>query len=142
MTTTKTQANEAINKISESTNAYIERLQQGHEKFAEVVDTARTRTALINDKLIETIIAGQRDALDFGKAVAAQPTEFGKNLEAAMQALTAAQERAVDLTKVFYRVQADAAADARAIASRLFEGSKSFAKPFEKITAMWLPSTK
>jgi hypothetical protein len=141
-TTTYAPTDDTINRISTSASAYLDRLQEGHEKFAEVLGTARTRAALVNDKLIEVLLAGQRDALDFGKTVAGQPGEVNKNLEAAMHALTAAQERALDFTKVLFRVQAEAAADARAFSARLFEGGRGLSSPLEKLAALWTPAAK
>lgn len=142
MTTMETETTDTISQIADSTSAYLERLQQSHERFAEVVGSVRARNARISDKFIETIIAGQRDALELGKTVAAQPAAFGKNLEAVMQSLTAAQERALELSKTLYRAQTEAAADARALTERLLDSSKNFGKPFGKISALWMPAAK
>lgn len=140
-TTTST---ELPKQFAESTSAYLERVEQAHARFAERFEAsrARTSTSRIADQLTESLVASQRNALELTKAVAAEPTAYGKNMEAFMASLNTAQERALETAKVLYREQADAASELRSSVEALFESSKTLAKPFEKMTSMWMPAPK
>ncbi len=129
-------------KFAESTAAYLERLECGHTRFVEALGSARERSARVTDKLVENLLAGQRDALTLGKTLAAQPTEYAKNIEAFLHSLTSAQERALELAKTVYRTNSEIAADARAAAANAVESGKSFGKPFEQLTSLWMPAAK
>ena len=129
-------------KLSETTSAYLERLENGHSRFAEALGSARERAARVTDQLVENLLASQRDALTLGKTLAAQPTEYGKNVEAFLHSLTSAQERALELAKTVYRTNNEIAADARAAASRALESGKTFGKPFENFTNLWTSAAK
>lgn len=127
-------------KFAETTSAYLERLESSHTRFAEAVGSARERAARVTDKLLENLLASQRDALSLGKTLAAQPTEYSKNVEAFLQSLTSAQERALELAKTVYRTNNEIAADARAAAGRALESGKTLGKPFENLTSLWMPA--
>jgi hypothetical protein len=143
MTAKNTNASTELPKqFAESTSAYLERVEQAHARFAERFEASRARTSRIADQLTESLVASQRNALELTKAVAAEPAAYGKNMEAFMASLNTAQERALETAKVLYREQADAASELRSSAETLFESSKTLAKPFEKMTSMWMPAAK
>ncbi len=129
-------------QFAETTTAYLERLESGHARFVEALGSARERSARVADKLIENLLASQRDALTLGRTVAAQPTEYGKNIEAFLHSLTTAQERTLEFAKTVYRTNNEIAAEARAAAAKALEGSKTLGKPFERLTSLWMPATK
>ncbi|CAN0431156.1 unnamed protein product, partial [Phaeothamnion confervicola] len=108
----------------------------------EALSTARERAARVTDKLVENLLASQRDVLNLGKTLAAQPTEYGKNVEAVLHSLTSAQERALELAKTVYRTNSEIAGEARAAAARALESGKSLGKPFERLTSVWMPAAK
>ena len=142
MATKKTTTTEIPKKISDSANAYIDRLAATHERFAEGVETTRERSARITDKVVEAVIAGQRDAIKLTRTVAAAPTDYSKNMEAVMESFTSAQERTLDVAKTLYREQAEAGAELRGLLERTFESSKAFTKPFAKMNEMWAQAAK
>ena len=139
MTTKKV---EPTAQIKDTANAYLDRLLQTHERFAEAVASTRDRSARVTDKLVETVIAGQRDALTLGKAVVSEPTAHGKNMEAFLHSLTAAQERALELAKVLYRTSSEVTADLRAVATGALASNKALGQPFEKLMQAWTPAAK
>lgn len=142
MATKKPHDGEAAEQIKDNTNAYLERLLCSHERFADALGTARARRARVADKCLELLLAGQRDAIVLSKGLVSQPAAYGKNMEAFLQSLSTAQERALELAKAVYREQTDAAAEARAVAERAFAASKTLAQPFEKFSGMWMPAAK
>lgn len=129
-------------EFAATTATLLERIETGHARFTEAVSSARERTARVTDKLIENLLASQRDALSLGKTFVAQPTEYGKNVEAVLHSLTTAQERALEFAKTVYRANNEVAADARAVAAKAMESSKGLGKPFEKLTSLWTPAAK
>ena len=139
MTTNKATAQA---QLAETTAAYLERLESGHARFAAAVSSARERSARVTDKLLENLLASQRDALALGKTFVAQPTEYGKNVEAMLHSLTTAQERVLDFAKTVYRTNSGIVAEARAVAARTLEAGKGLGKPFERFTSLWMPAAK
>lgn len=135
-------AAELPKQFTDSANAYIERLIQGHERFASALDNARARNARVADKFVEALVAGQRDALSLGKTMLAEPTAYAKNMDAVMHSLSAAQERAVEVAKTVYREQAEAGTALRTAAESAFESGKAWFPSFEKLTSLWAPAAK
>ena len=129
-------------KIAESATAYLERLSDGHEKFSEALQTIRDRNARVADKFFDAWLSSQRDAIELSKSFAAEPAAYGKNMDAVLQAMTSAQERALDVAKTVYREQADTAGEIRTAAEKSFEATKTFSKPFEKMTSLWAPAAR
>lgn len=129
-------------QFAATTAACLERIESGQARFAEALGTARERAARVADKLVENLLASQRDALNLGKTLAAQPAEYGKNVEAALHSLTSAQERALELAKTVYRTNSEIAAEARAAAARALESGKTLGKPFAHLTSGWMPAAK
>lgn len=129
-------------KIASGATSYIERLEAGHDKLANGISNLRARNARVTDKVIETMLANQREALRLGKTVIAEPTAFGKNMQAMMESLTAAQERAIDVAKTVYREQAEATTEIRGALEKSFDGAKGFTKPFEQMTSAWKNAVK
>ena len=129
-------------KFAETTAVYLERLESGHARFAEAIGSARERSARVTDKLLENLLASQRDALALSKTFVAQPTEYGKNVEAVLHSLSTAQERVLDFAKTVYRTNSEMAVEARAVAARALEASKGLGKPFEGFTSLWKPAAE
>lgn len=144
MATKKTAAPaaEVAEQFKESADAYIERLIKGHETLTTAFDTARARNARLAEKMIELMVAGQRDALELGKAYVGAPQDYSKNIAATMESLTVAQTRALELAKVFYREQVDASGELRDAAERSLAAVKGFVPPIEKFTSMFSPAAK
>ena len=142
MENTENVTTEIPQKIAESTTAYLDRLGEGHEKFSEAVKTVRERNARVADVFFDAMLAGQRDAIEITKSIAEEPTAYAKNMDTMLKAMSSAQERALDVAKTVYREQAEAVGEYRAAAEKTFEASATFTKPFEKMTAMWMPAAK
>ena len=133
---------ETSSKIKDTTHAYLDRLEQGHERFAAAIAATRERSARVTEKFIDGVLAGQRDALALGKTVISEPTAVGKNMETFLQSLSAAQERALDLAKAVYHVNTEITCNLRDAATRVIEANKKFGAPFEKLAQVWTPAAK
>ena len=82
----------------------------------------------------------QREALDLTKQLASNPTAYGANIEAMLESATASQARAMEMTKLFYREQADATAEFQKLVTPLFESTKGFADISENLQSFWKKS--
>ena len=142
MATKKTAQTEIPKEFSESANAYLDRLAKGQESMAAAVETVRARNSRIADKFIEALFASQREAIELGKAVMAEPAAYGKNMDAIMQSMSTAQERALDVAKTVYREQAEAAGELREVAEENFAAVKSYTPNMERFTSLWMPAAK
>lgn len=142
MAKTTKQSDAITSKMSEAADTYFEKLNENHERLASGFETARARSSRIADKMLEATVNGQREAINLGKTIAAEPTAYAKNMEAFMAAMTSAQERTLEVAKTVYQEQADAAAEMRASAERAYQGVQAFTKPFEGFAANWMPSAK
>lgn len=142
MATKKSEATEVAEQVTSSAHAMIERMITSHERFTEALTVSRARTSRMTDKFFEIVLAGQRDAIELGKSMSVDPSAYGKNMEAIMHSLTTAQERALDLAKTVYQEQTEAATEARALAERALEASKTLAKPFEKFNPLLAAASK
>ena len=136
MTTKTTDATEVAQTVNAATQSIIERLQTGHERFAEALCTSRARSARVADKFVEILLAGQREAIELSKSISIEPTAYGKNMETFVQSLSTAQERMLDLAKTVYREQAEAAVAVRGLAERAIESGKTFTKTFEQFNPL------
>jgi hypothetical protein len=125
MATKRTQTTEVAQTITAATESFITRLLNGHESFVEALGSSRARTARVTDKFVDTLLAGQRDALELSKAVTVDLTAYGKNMETFVHSLSTAQERAMDLAKTVYNEQAEAAAAVRQLAERALQTNKT-----------------
>ncbi len=142
MENTENITTEVPQKIVESTMAYLGRLREGHEKYAEAVKTLRERNARVADVFTDAMMTGQREAIELTKTLAAEPTAYAKNMDTLVQAMSDVQERALEVAKILYREQAEAVGEYRAVAEKTLEASKAIGRPFEKMTAMWMPAAK
>ncbi|MGE0485614.1 MAG: hypothetical protein AB7Q81_15825 [Gammaproteobacteria bacterium] len=144
MATTKKAAPavEIPKQFTDSANAYIERLLAGHARLTDAMATARARNARVADKFFEVLIAGQRDALELGKTMATEPTAYAKNMEAVMQSMSVAQERALDVAKTVYREQAEASGEMREAAEKAFSSFKTWTPDLEQFGKLWQPAAK
>lgn len=136
MVTKKTEASEIAEQVTTSAHDMLDRVLTSHERLSEVLSTSRARTARVTDKFFELMLAGQRDAITVAKSMSVDPAAYGKNMEAILQSLTTAQERAIELAKTVYQEQAEAAAEARALTEKAFEASKTLVAPFEKFNPL------
>jgi adenylosuccinate lyase len=110
---------------------------QGHETFAAALEATRARNARVADKFFSVLLDSQRDAISLGQTMAAAPTAYGKNMEAVMQSMTAAQERALELAKAVYKEQAEATGELRSATEKALESAREFVPPVEKFTSLW-----
>jgi hypothetical protein len=135
--TTKSKTGSAPEAVAgEAINNYLELLSTSQEKFAKSLKGATERAARVNGTLIEALIESQRAALETGKRIAANPTDYASNVKAVMESATAAQERVLGLAKTLYQEQADIAAEFRTLFQGSFDAS-DLSEAARKFAAFW-----
>lgn len=139
----KSKPNEEVaDKITNSARAYVERMADSHQRLLSGLETARARHTRIADTLFEASLAAQREAIELTKSVVDEPTAHSKNIEAVMDSLNLAQQRALDVGKTLYREQAEVGAEIRGAYEKYFAASGDLTKPFQKMTEMWMSAAK
>jgi hypothetical protein len=137
MTAKKTTGTTKNPSRKEMVDKYSERLLAGHERMTEAMQAARSRGIRVNEEITDWIVAGQRDTLELGKRLADDPTAYAKNMEAVLESLTSAQERALNLAKVLYREQAESTTALREYVGPMFTSSKNFGETAKKLASFW-----
>jgi len=131
--TTKTEekvedkVSETVEKVSKTFESVLDKLVESQNRLIEAAETARTRSRHVTDEYVKSMAEAQRDALELTKKLASQPTAYSKNMEAVLESATAAQARAMEMTKLFYREQAEATSEFQKLVAPLFESTKGFA---------------
>jgi uncharacterized protein YyaL (SSP411 family) len=123
--------------VSEALTGYLDYLATSHEKMATSLKGANERAARVSDSLIGAFIDAQRAALDTGRKIAANPTDYAANIKAVMESATAAQERALGIAKTLYQAQADAASEMRGLFEGAFSTTTDLSEAARKLTSFW-----
>ena len=141
---TETKAEEAVNatveKVGKTVENVLDKLVENQTRLIEAATTARDRSRRVTDEYLRSLAETQRDMLDLTKKVAANPTAYKSNIEAFLESTTATQSRAMELTKMFYREQADATANFQQPVAPLFESTKGFADISKNFQTFWQKS--
>jgi len=117
---------ETAEKVGKRVEDVLDTMVENQHKLADAAATARDRSRRVTDEYIKSVADAQRDALNLTKEIASHPTEYGKNVEAMLESATQAQARAMEITKLFYREQAEATSEFQKIVAPLFESTKGF----------------
>jgi hypothetical protein len=126
---------ETVEKMGKTVENVLDRLVESQNRLIEAAETARARSRRVTDEYVKSVAEAQRDALELTKRLASQPTAVGKNMEAFLESATAAQARAMEMTKLFYREQAEATSEFQKLVAPLFESTQGFADFTKNIQA-------
>lgn len=133
----KSKTGPAPEAVSEALTGYLDYLATSHEKLAQSLKGASERAARVNDSLLAAVLEGQRAALETGRKIAANPSDYAAGIKAVMENATAAQERALGVAKALYQAQADAATEMRGLFEGAFPASTDLTEAARKFTAFW-----
>ena len=125
---------ETVEKVGKKVENVLDKLVENQTRLVEAAATARDRSRRVTDEYLRSVSDAQREAIDLTKQVVSNPTAYSTNIEAFLESTTANQSRAMEMTKLFYREQADATSEFQKLFAPLFESTKGFAdisKPFQ-----------
>lgn len=116
---------------------YFDALIESYNALAQAIDGASERGVKVSRQLAEDVIAGQREALELSKQVAADPANASQHYAALVQAMLAAQGRALALARVTIEQSAAGGADARATIERIAEANRAVVDSASAVTQIW-----
>lgn len=99
---------------------FLDTVTERHEKLAAGVKETHDRATRLAGEFTDALLTGQREWLGVVRKLAGNPTDFGANSRALMDAAAAAQERSLAFGKLVYGEQAQAGAEARKFVESVF----------------------
>ncbi len=122
---------------SETVQKYYDALIEGYDLLVEAIEKANERGIKVTRQLAADVIAGQRDALQLGKKLAAEPGDLGQFYAALLETTTAAQGRALAFTQAAYQEALASGADARELIQKLAEANRETAAAAVEVPRQW-----
>lgn len=122
---------------AETVQKYYDALIEGYDLLVDAIEKANDRGIKVTRQLAADVIAGQRDALQLGKKLAAEPGDLGQFYAALLEATTAAQGRALAFTQVAYQEALASGADARELIQKLAEANRETAAAAVEVARQW-----
>jgi hypothetical protein len=83
------------------------------------------------------VAKGQREALELGRKLAAEPTDLGQFYTAVLEATTSAQGRALAFAQVAYQEALGAGGEARTTVEQLVEANRETATAAVEVAKSW-----
>ncbi|WP_322818290.1 hypothetical protein [Tepidiforma sp.] len=122
---------------TETIQKYYDALIEGYDLLVDAIEKANERGIKVSRQLAADVIAGQREALQLGKKLAAEPTDLGQLYAGILEATTAAQGRALAFTQVAYQEALASGADARELIKKLAEANRETAAAAVEVARQW-----
>ena len=134
---TEPEAEATESKAQAAINTYIENMIAGQEKLTEAFETATKRSLRVGAEVVSAFAVGQRDVVDLSKTMAAEPRAYAKNMNAVMDTFIGMQQRSLDIAKIIYREQSEAADNAKNIWEPMFASTEEWRGKFKEMSAAW-----
>ena len=122
---------------SEPVQKYYDALIASYDILTDAVAKANERGLKVTQQFATDVAKGQREALELGKKLAAEPTDLGQYYTAVLEATTAAQGRALAFTQVAYQEALSAGGDARETVEKLVAANKETAQAAVEVARKW-----
>lgn len=122
---------------TETIQKYYDALIEGYDLLVDAIEKANERGIKVSRQLAADVVAGQREALQLGKKLAAEPTDLGQLYAGILEATTAAQGRALAFTQVAYQEALASGADARELIKKLAEANRETAAAAVEVARQW-----
>ena len=113
---------------NETVQKYYDALIASYDILVDAVAKSNERGLKVTQQLVSDVAKGQRDALELGKKLAAEPTDLGQFYTAVLEATTAAQGRALAFTQAAYQEAAGASTDTREAVQKLVAANQETTK--------------
>lgn len=122
---------------NEQVQKYYDALIASYDILLNAVEKANERGLKISRQLAADVVKGQREALELGKKLAAEPTDIGQFYTAVLEATTAAQGRALAFTQAAYQEALGAGNDSRETIQKLVEANRTTAQAAMQVAREW-----
>lgn len=123
-------ANEPVQK-------YYDALIASYDILATAIGNASDRGVKVTRQFATDVAKGQREALELGRKLAAEPKDVGQYYSALLEATTAAQGRALAFTQAAYQEAVTAGSDARETVEKLVEANRETAEAAVQVAKNW-----
>ena len=116
---------------------YYDSLLASYDVLVDAVSKANERGFNVTKQFASDVARGQREAIELGKKLAAEPADISHFYAAVLEATTAAQGRALAFTQAAYQEALTAGGDAREVVQKLVEVNKETAQAAVEVARTW-----
>jgi hypothetical protein len=116
---------------------YFNSLLTSYDVLVDAVARSNERGFTVTKQFAADVATGQREALELGKKLAAEPADLSHFYAAVLEATTAAQGRALAFTQNVYQEALTAGGDAREVVQKLVEVNKETAQAAVEVARTW-----
>ncbi|MFN8615832.1 MAG: hypothetical protein U0837_01925 [Dehalococcoidia bacterium] len=122
---------------NEYVQKYYDSLIASYDLLVDAVAKANDRGIKVSKQLATDVAKGQREALELGRKLAAEPSDLGQFYTAVLEATTAAQGRALAFTQSAYSEALGASGEARETVEKLVKANQDTAKAAVEVARTW-----
>jgi len=116
---------------------YYNSLLASYDVLVDAVTKANERGFNVTKQFASDVAKGQREALELGKKLAAEPADMSHVYAAVLEATTAAQGRALAFTQAADQEAVSASGDAREVVQKLVDVNKETAQAAVEVARTW-----
>lgn len=122
---------------NEYVQKYYDSLIASYDLLVDAVAKANDRGIKVTKQFATDVAKGQREALELGRKLAAEPSDLGQFYTAVLEATTAAQGRALAFTQTAYSEALGASGEARDTVEKLVKANQDTAKAAVEVARTW-----
>lgn len=122
---------------NEPVQKYYDALLASYDILTNAISTANERGMKVTKQFATDVAKGQREAIELGRKLAAEPTDVGQFYTAMLEATTAAQGRALAFTQVAYQEALGAGGEAKSTVEKLVEANRETATAAAEVAKTW-----
>lgn len=116
---------------------YYDALIESYDILTDAIAKANERGLKISKQFATDVAQGQRQALELGRKLGAEPTDLGQFYTAVLEATTSAQGRALAFTQAAYQEAMGASTDTREIIQKLVEVNREASQAAVSAMQTW-----
>lgn len=116
---------------------YYNSLLASYDVLVDAVTRANERGFNVTKQFASDVAKGQREAIELGKKLAAEPADLSHVYAAVLEATTAAQGRALAFTQTAYQEALGASGEARETVEKLVKANQDTAKAAVEVARTW-----
>jgi bisphosphoglycerate-dependent phosphoglycerate mutase len=116
---------------------YFDSLLASYDVLVDAVEKANERGIKVSKQFASDVVTGQREAIELGKKLAAEPSDLGQFYTAVLEATTAAQGRALAFAQAAYTEAMGAGTETRETVEKLVAVNKETTQAAVEVARNW-----
>lgn len=116
---------------------YYDALIESYDVLINAIEKANDRGLKISRQFATDVVKGQREAIELGRRLAAEPTDLSQFYTAVLEATTSAQGRALAFTQAAYQEALGASTDTRETIEKLVEVNREASQAAVQVAQTW-----